>query len=97
MNLKDLLGDGIFTVDGDKWRQQRKVSSHEFSTKVLRDFSSKIFRKNAAKFANIVSEAATANQILDIQVSFGQFSVHEETNSLCYCALFNSNYSCRIY
>ncbi|KAM3746347.1 hypothetical protein ACB098_06G196200 [Castanea mollissima] len=67
MNLKDLLGDGIFTVDGDKWRQQRKISSHEFSTKVLRDFSSKIFRKNAAKFANIVSEAAIANQILDIQ------------------------------
>ncbi|KVH91172.1 cytochrome P450 [Cynara cardunculus var. scolymus] len=49
--LKDLLGDGIFTVDGDKWRQQRKVSSYEFSTKVLRDFSSVIFRKNAVKLA----------------------------------------------
>ena len=67
--LKDLLGDGIFTVDGDKWRQQRKISSHEFSTKVLRDFSSLIFRKNAAKLANVVSEAATSNQIVDIQVS----------------------------
>ncbi|GMP43043.1 hypothetical protein CsSME_00012564 [Camellia sinensis var. sinensis] len=33
--FRDLLGDGIFTVDGDKWRQQRKVSSHEFSTKDL--------------------------------------------------------------
>lgn len=67
--LKDLLGDGIFTVDGDKWRQQRKISSHEFSTKVLRDFSSLIFRKNAAKLANMVSEAATSNQIIEIQVS----------------------------
>lgn len=38
--MKDLLGDGIFTVDGDQWREPRKVSSHEFSTKVLRDFSS---------------------------------------------------------
>ncbi|KAJ6722790.1 CYTOCHROME P450 [Salix koriyanagi] len=69
-NLSGLLGDGIFTVDGDKWRQQRKVSSYEFSTKVLRDFSSVIFRKNVAKLANIVSEAAKANQSMDIQDLF---------------------------
>jgi cytochrome P450 len=67
-NLSGLLGDGIFTVDGHKWRQQRKVSSYEFSTKVLRDFSSVIFRKNVAKLANIVSEAAKSNQSMDIQV-----------------------------
>ncbi|CAL0329602.1 unnamed protein product [Lupinus luteus] len=69
-NLKDLLGDGIFTVDGEKWRQQRKISSHEFSTKMLRDFSTSIFRKNAAKVANIVSEAATSNKKLEIQDLF---------------------------
>ncbi|CAK9148484.1 unnamed protein product [Ilex paraguariensis] len=70
INLKDLLGDGIFTVDGDKWREQRKVSSHEFSTRILRDFSSKVFRKKVAKLADIVSEAATSNQIMDIQDLF---------------------------
>lgn len=69
-NLSGLLGDGIFTVDGHKWRQQRKVSSYEFSTKVLRDFSSVIFRKNVAKLANIVSEAAKSNQSMDIQDLF---------------------------
>ncbi|XVE77003.1 hypothetical protein DITRI_Ditri13aG0027000 [Diplodiscus trichospermus] len=68
--LSDLLGNGIFTVDGDKWRQQRKVSSHEFSTKVLRDFSSVVFRKNVAKLANVVSEAANSNEIIDIQDLF---------------------------
>ena len=67
--LKDLLGDGIFTVYGEKWRQQRKVSSHEFSTKVLRDFSSVIFRNNAAKLAKILSELAATNKTIDIQVS----------------------------
>ncbi|KAK6260787.1 hypothetical protein SCA6_015261 [Theobroma cacao] len=66
--LKGLLGDGIFTVDGDKWRQQRKVSSYEFSTKVSRDFSSVVFRENAAKLATIVSEAANSNEIMDIQI-----------------------------
>jgi cytochrome P450 len=68
--LGDLLGDGIFTVDGDQWREQRKVSSYEFSTKVLRDFSSVIFRKNVVKLANILSKAATSNQIVDIQDLF---------------------------
>ncbi|OMO78629.1 Cytochrome P450 [Corchorus capsularis] len=67
--LRDLLGDGIFAVDGEKWRQQRKVSSYEFSTRVLRDFSSVVFRKNVGKLANILSEAANANKIVDIQVS----------------------------
>ncbi|KAJ6344294.1 hypothetical protein OIU76_005920 [Salix suchowensis] len=38
--------------------------------KVLRDFSSVIFRKNVAKLANIVSEAAKANQSMDIQDLF---------------------------
>lgn len=68
--LRDLLGDGIFTVDGEKWRQQRKISSYEFSTKVLRDYSSVIFRKTAVKLANIVSEAAISNRIIDIQDLF---------------------------
>ncbi|XP_076921560.1 cytochrome P450 704C1-like [Bidens hawaiensis] len=68
--LKDLMGDGIFTVDGDKWREQRKVSSYEFSTKVLRDFSSVIFRKNAVKLASILFESAYSNQSVDINELF---------------------------
>ncbi|OVA20921.1 Cytochrome P450 [Macleaya cordata] len=66
--LSDLLGDGIFTVDGEKWRHQRKVSSYEFSTKVLRDFSSAVFRRNAAKLARIISDDyAKSNRTLDAQ------------------------------
>jgi len=68
-NLNDLLGDGIFAVDGEKWRNQRKVSSYEFSTRVLRDFSSTIFRENAVKLANLIAKAADSKQIIDIQVS----------------------------
>lgn len=79
--LKDLLGDGIFAVDGEKWRQQRKVSSHEFSTKVLRDFSSVIFRENAAKIADIMSEIATTNRTIDIQVSLHNFNSLQRRHS----------------
>ncbi|KAK4559931.1 hypothetical protein RGQ29_008930 [Quercus rubra] len=48
--LTDLLGDGIFTVDGEKWRHQRKESSYEFSTKILKNFSSVVFKTNADLF-----------------------------------------------
>ncbi|KAM0004276.1 putative abieta-7,13-dien-18-ol hydroxylase [Helianthus debilis subsp. tardiflorus] len=68
--LEDFLGDGIFTVDGDKWQEQRKLSSHEFSTKVLRDFSGVTFRKNAVKLGNIFLEAAKSNQVVDINDLF---------------------------
>lgn len=68
--LSGLLGDGIFTVDGEKWREQRKVSSNEFSTRVLRDFSSVVFRKKVVKLANIVYEAANSTESMDIQVSY---------------------------
>ncbi|KAJ0594999.1 putative abieta-7,13-dien-18-ol hydroxylase [Helianthus annuus] len=63
---KELLGDGIFAVDGDKWREQRKVSSSQFSMKVLRDFSTIIFKKYAIKLGNILSEAASSKQKMDI-------------------------------
>lgn len=65
--LTDLFGKGIFTVDGDKWRQQRKLASFEFSTRVLRDFSCSVFRRNAAKLVRVVSEMAIADQIFDMQ------------------------------
>nr|GMC84835.1 cytochrome P450 704C1-like isoform X1 [Ipomoea batatas] len=68
--LKDLLGDGIFTVDGEKWREQRKVSSHEFSTRILRDYSSVVFRKSAATLARVLSEAANKEESVDMQASF---------------------------
>ncbi|XP_031258296.1 cytochrome P450 704C1-like [Pistacia vera] len=65
--LTDLLGDGIFAVDGDKWKHQRKLSSYEFSTKILRDFSSVVFKTTAVKLARIVSEASASNRPLDMQ------------------------------
>ncbi|KAM3264348.1 hypothetical protein P3L10_001342 [Capsicum annuum] len=68
--LKDLFGDGIFVVDDNKWREQRKLASHEFSTRILRDFSSVVFRKKAAKLAHILSEAANSNKTVDIQDLF---------------------------
>lgn len=67
--MTDLFGDGIFNVDGEKWRQQRKLASFEFSTRVLRDFSCDVFRKNTAKLVKAVSEFAITGRIFNMQVS----------------------------
>ncbi|KAM7266702.1 hypothetical protein ACFE04_004599 [Oxalis oulophora] len=68
--LSDLLGDGIFTVDGDKWKHQRKLASHEFSTKNIREFSSTVFKSNAIKLARMISKSAASNKTDDYQDLF---------------------------
>ncbi|KAI7728121.1 hypothetical protein M8C21_028623 [Ambrosia artemisiifolia] len=65
--MEDLFGEGIFTVDGHKWRHQRKLASFEFSTRNLRDFSSAIFRSNGAKLAKKISLLAAAKETMNLQ------------------------------
>ncbi|CAJ2657597.1 unnamed protein product [Trifolium pratense] len=65
--ITDLFGEGIFAVDGDKWKQQRKIASYEFSTRVLRDFSCSVFRKNAAKLVKVISEFSHEGLVFDMQ------------------------------
>ncbi|KAF9613966.1 hypothetical protein IFM89_014031 [Coptis chinensis] len=73
--IRDLFGHGIFAVDGDMWLQQRKVSSFEFSTRVLRDFSCACFRRNGAKLAGIISDSVIAGSIFDIQDLLARYSL----------------------
>ncbi|KAF8028236.1 hypothetical protein BT93_E0981 [Corymbia citriodora subsp. variegata] len=65
--MKDLFGEGIFVVDGEKWKKQRKVASFEFATRVLRDFSCCVFRKNAAKLVKVLEESSAASEGFDMQ------------------------------
>ncbi|WJX24664.1 hypothetical protein P8452_13747 [Trifolium repens] len=49
---------------------QRKSASYQFSTKLLKEFSSSVFKSNAVKLAGIVSEAAFSNNIIELQGLF---------------------------
>ncbi|XP_022759520.1 cytochrome P450 704C1-like [Durio zibethinus] len=69
-NVSDYWGQGIFAVDGDKWRQQRKLASYEFSTRNLRDFSCSVFKRNAAKLVRAVSKLAVSGQVIEFQDMF---------------------------
>jgi hypothetical protein len=63
------LGDGIFNADGEEWRRQRKTASFEFSSKILRDFSTVVFKEYTLKLAVILNNAATAHQAVDMKVA----------------------------
>ncbi|XVF85902.1 hypothetical protein PTKIN_Ptkin17bG0155200 [Pterospermum kingtungense] len=65
--MEVLLGDGIFNVDGELWRKQRKTASFEFASKNLRDFSTVVFREYSLKLHSILSQASFHNKEVDMQ------------------------------
>ncbi|KAK9060934.1 hypothetical protein SSX86_018114 [Deinandra increscens subsp. villosa] len=65
--MRDLFGEGIFAVDGAKWRHQRKLASFEFSTRNLRDFSTAVFRSNGAKLVKRISLLAADEKQMNLQ------------------------------
>jgi len=79
-NLEEVLGQGIFVVDGTSWREKRKTASHMFSEKVLRDDMHRVFASHARSVLQVIRERslATAN-FIDIQAIFFQFTM----DSIC--------------
>jgi hypothetical protein len=63
------LGDGIFNADGEEWCRQRKTASFEFSSKILHDFSMVVFKEYTLNLAEILDNATTAHQAVDMQVA----------------------------
>ncbi|CAK9237866.1 unnamed protein product [Sphagnum troendelagicum] len=69
-NMHIFLGDGIFNADGEEWHRQRKTASFEFSSKILHDFSTVVFKEYTLNLAVILDNAATAHQAVDMQDLF---------------------------
>lgn len=67
--MEVLLGNGIFNVDGELWRKQRKTASFEFASRNLRDFSTVVFREYSLKLSEILSKASLQKQEIDMQVT----------------------------
>lgn len=66
--MEVLLGDGIFNVDGEIWRRQRKTASFEFASKNLRDFSTVVFRDYSLKLSSILAKDSNRDKQVDMQV-----------------------------
>ncbi|MCL7043300.1 hypothetical protein MKW94_017858 [Papaver nudicaule] len=67
-NHSDFFGTGIFNTDGENWKFQRKISSHEFNTKSLRKFIEDVVKTELFdRFIPVLSTAAEQNTVLDLQ------------------------------
>jgi len=73
--LQDFLGNGIFNSDNETWKVQRKIASHEFSTKSLRNFIvNSVTTELQTRLLPILSKASQTNRVLDLQNLFERFS-----------------------
>ncbi|KAL3531255.1 hypothetical protein ACH5RR_010577 [Cinchona calisaya] len=74
-NLSDFLGQGIFNADGNNWKFQRQVSSHEFNTRSLRKFVENVVDTEISeRLIPILSSAAANQTVIDFQDILQRFS-----------------------
>ncbi|CAA7056448.1 unnamed protein product [Microthlaspi erraticum] len=73
--LGDLLGKGIFNVDGHSWSSQRKLASHEFSTRSLRSFAFEVLKDEVEnRLLQVLSAAADDGKTVDLQDLLKRFA-----------------------
>lgn len=73
--LADFLSNGIFNVDGDTWKYQRQVASHEFNTRSLRKFVETVVDTELTeRLIPILRNAAAENAVIDLQDILQRFA-----------------------
>ncbi|KAJ1264743.1 hypothetical protein BS78_08G024700 [Paspalum vaginatum] len=73
--LGDLLGGGIFNVDGHAWRHQRKMASLELGSVAVRSYAYKIIAQEVgARLLPALASAADAGDVIDLQDVFRRFA-----------------------
>uniref|UniRef100_A0A0D9XP45 Cytochrome P450 n=1 Tax=Leersia perrieri TaxID=77586 RepID=A0A0D9XP45_9ORYZ len=73
--LGDLLGGGIFNVDGDAWRHQRKMASLELGSVAVRSYAYKIIAGEVtSRLMPVLADAADSGKVLDLQDVFRRFA-----------------------
>lgn len=88
--LQDFLGNGIFNVDAELWKLQRKTSSYEFNTKSLRNFVMEIVGFEICKrFVPFLESAEKGCRVFDLQDLLERFAF----DSICKLA-FNFDPEC---
>ncbi|TKV97376.1 hypothetical protein SEVIR_9G489800v4 [Setaria viridis] len=72
--MHDFLGRGIFNADGEAWRAQRKVASHEFNTRSLRAFVARCVHSELhGRLLPLLRRAAASGAGLDLQDALERF------------------------
>ncbi|KAF4137760.1 Cytochrome P450 [Phytophthora infestans] len=65
-DMKDLLGDGIFAVDGVKWAHQRDVACGLYQTQELRDCMTKATTRHTNALHDVLKNVCAKNRSMDL-------------------------------
>lgn len=71
----DLLGDGIFNVDGEAWKVQRKTASKVFNIRNFKDNMSVVFSNHIRTFMSILNARAKDQAEFDLSDLFFRFTL----------------------
>jgi cytochrome P450 len=73
--LRDVLGHGIFAVDGELWKPIRKKASNIFSIRAFREFVETVFVNEMRLFSVELIACAKSNTPVDLQDLFFRFTL----------------------
>jgi len=73
-NLKDFLGVGIFTSDGEFWKEQRNLAKLSFANAKL-DAMLKVFIQHGEELLAIIEEQNKKNQSIEVQSLFLSYTL----------------------
>ncbi|KAM7274092.1 hypothetical protein ACFE04_028756 [Oxalis oulophora] len=73
--LHELLGTGMFAIDGQLWSLQRKIASNEFNTRSLQRFISQVVKSEIRdSLMPFLSNACDENRVVDLQEVLEKFA-----------------------
>lgn len=73
--MKDVLGSGIFNVDGDQWKAQRKLASRIFTVKAFSNIILSVIREDTEQLDRILVSKAQSGEVFNIQELFFRFTL----------------------
>lgn len=88
--LSDLVGGGIFGVDGAEWYAQRKAASHLLTANRMKGIMTRVFAENTDKFMSMLDKKCKNKITFDVQDLFFRYTMDsfckiafgEDVNSL---------------
>ncbi|KAG1698083.1 hypothetical protein DVH05_015566 [Phytophthora capsici] len=72
--VQEILGEGIFNVDGDKWKHQRRVISHLFSMHMVKDCMNAVVREKSVKLRDVLAKCAERRDPVSIKSLLNKFT-----------------------
>ncbi|KAF9437246.1 hypothetical protein BGZ76_001484 [Entomortierella beljakovae] len=70
-----LVGDGIFSADGEHWKWQRKLASNIFSVKAFRQYTTDVFCKEGDHAIEYLNKYVDTGKPIDFQQLFYCFTL----------------------